>query len=311
MLDEYTISQRKSGKDSAYGDIHFGHRNSDKLLVAVKFNNIATIEEKQRFARENHIMHKLAPHPGIIKPLSGISNEPFLGMVRDFYVMERAEQNLPDWLYKLGSSEYSKRIEVFMQICNALEHAHSKKYVHRDLHCHNVLLNTRPSVQIKLVDFGRAYDFNNPLNLSVEPAWGRLVIPPEVRFGLIDKPNNNDYKHGDVFSLGILLKFLFTPSQYASIGELLTIQDGISSYIIRNYASIENYLSTTSPEDREKAYKTWLDENNEILKGHYTVSMMDEARAKSVTYAITQMMNFDTSIRCAQIADVVKLAKSL
>src|SRR6185436_15094248 len=69
-----------------------------------------------------------------------------------FFVMELVDG--PS-LTKTSSLDLAKIVEIGLQICEALDHAHSNKIVHRDLKPDNVLMSTTGQ-SVKLADLGLA-----------------------------------------------------------------------------------------------------------------------------------------------------------
>lgn len=93
-----------------------------------------------------------------------------------------------------------------MQICRALEHAHSKHVVHRDIKPQNIVLTD--SGKIKVADFGIARAANNTTTVnSGQYAVGsaHYLSPEQARGGYTDH-------RSDIYSLGVVMYELFTGS---------------------------------------------------------------------------------------------------
>lgn len=91
-----------------------------------------------------------------------------------------------------------------MQICRALEHAHSKHVVHRDIKPHNIVLTA--SGKIKVADFGIARVANNNTTVdSITHAVGsaHYLSPEQARGGYTDHKS-------DIYSLGVVMYEMFT-----------------------------------------------------------------------------------------------------
>jgi len=91
-----------------------------------------------------------------------------------------------------------------MQICRALEHAHSKHVVHRDIKPQNIVLTD--SGKIKVADFGIARAANNSTTVnSGQYAVGsaHYLSPEQARGGYTDH-------RSDIYSLGVVMYELFT-----------------------------------------------------------------------------------------------------
>ena len=100
------------------------------------------------------------------------------------------------------------RLELFIQLCEGVQHAHQKGIIHRDLKPSNVLVTTiddRPAVRI--IDFGIAKAVAQPLSGStLFTELGGLVGTPEYM-----SPEQADLSsldvdtRSDVYSLGLML----------------------------------------------------------------------------------------------------------
>ncbi|MBQ8807851.1 MAG: protein kinase, partial [Clostridia bacterium] len=91
-----------------------------------------------------------------------------------------------------------------MQICRALEHAHSKHVVHRDIKPQNIVITD--SGKIKVADFGIARAANNTTTVnSGKNAIGsaHYLSPEQARGGYTDL-------RSDIYSLGIVMYEMFT-----------------------------------------------------------------------------------------------------
>ncbi len=122
---------------------------------------------RQRFTRERQILARLG-HPHIARLLdAGIStdNQPYLAL-------EYVEgEPITDWcrVRDLGTEA---RLKLFLQVCEAVSHAHANLIVHRDLKPSNILVTALD--EVRLLDFGIAKLLDGP-----EP--GRDNTRTEVR----------------------------------------------------------------------------------------------------------------------------------
>jgi eukaryotic-like serine/threonine-protein kinase len=148
----------------------------------------------RRFARECDILAALE-HPHIARLYdAGISPDglPYLAME---YV--RGEK-LTTWCdqLRLGVPE---RLELVLQVLDAVQYAHAHQVIHRDIKPSNILVNE--AGQVQLLDFGVAKLLAQDEQLTI--AYGRAMTPdyasPELARG--DPPDPGS----DVYSLGVLL----------------------------------------------------------------------------------------------------------
>lgn len=112
--------------------------------------------------------------------------------------------------HKLGCRE---RLELFVQVCNAVQHAHQKGIIHRDIKPSNVIVTRQDGEHVpKIIDFGIAKPVGVPRGETITahdqffgtPAY---MSPEQVALTGIDVDTRSD-----IFSLGVLLYELLTGS---------------------------------------------------------------------------------------------------
>jgi serine/threonine protein kinase len=165
-----------------------------------------------RFHREIHALSQL-DHSHIVHFYeSGVDQGRF------FYAMEYIEgQSLEELLHLHGRLPWTEVLELAVQICPALKHAHDRGIIHRDLKPAN-LLRTKEG-QVKLADFGIAKVFASTHLTDTGGVVGTAeYLSPEQATG---KPVT---KRSDLYSLGVVLYTLLTgrpPFEGESVVELL------------------------------------------------------------------------------------------
>lgn len=184
--------------------------------VAVKVirRGLDTERFLQRFATERQILSRLN-HPSIVKLLDAGS----VPDGRPFFVMELVEDSvrLDEFCARLGP-DIGKRLDLFLRICVAVEHAHRNLVVHRDLKPANVLVTA--DGEPKLLDFGLAKLLEtdqSAITIDATRPGERFMTPeyasPEHVRGEPPLPRS------DVYSLGVLLFEMLTgerPYTFAS-----------------------------------------------------------------------------------------------
>src|SRR5215469_10080719 len=148
-----------------------------KRYVAVKLIK-AGMDSKQVLARFEAERQALAlmDHPNIAKVLDGGLHEH-----RPFFVMELVK-GVPITAYcdkcKLTPKE---RLELFVPVCKAIQHAHHKGIIHRDIKPSNVLIalyDDKPVV--KVIDFGVAKATGGALTeQTIDTGFGGVIGTPQ------------------------------------------------------------------------------------------------------------------------------------
>jgi eukaryotic-like serine/threonine-protein kinase len=158
-----------------------------------------------RFAAELRTL-ALMDHSGIAKVLDagdGPGGRPFfvLELVRGRPITAYAdEKRLP----------LRARLDLFVQVCRAVQHAHQKGIIHRDLKPSNVLVTEQEGLPVpKVIDFGIARAVGRGPEAGFTGVAGTLeYMSPEQA-----DPDAADIDtRADVYSLGILLYELLTGS---------------------------------------------------------------------------------------------------
>jgi serine/threonine protein kinase/tetratricopeptide (TPR) repeat protein len=180
--------------------------------VAVKVIK-AGMDSKQVLARFEAERQALAlmEHPNIAKVLDAGRTS----SGRPYFVMELVKGQ-PITKYcderRLGVRE---RLELFGDVCRAVQHAHQKGIIHRDIKPSNVLVapyDGKPVV--KVIDFGVAKATGQRLtDKTLFTGFGALVGTPEYMSPEQAEVNNQDIDtRSDIYSLGVLLYELLTGS---------------------------------------------------------------------------------------------------
>ena len=144
--------------------------------VALKLvkRGMDTDEVLRRFQRERQVLASL-DHPGIARLLDGGA----AADGRPFLVMELAEgEPVTDYAAHrhLG---LGARVELFVQVCEAVRHAHRHLVVHRDLKPSNIVVAEGEDgrARVKLLDFGIAHLLDADADEALTQAGGRRLTP--------------------------------------------------------------------------------------------------------------------------------------
>jgi serine/threonine protein kinase/formylglycine-generating enzyme required for sulfatase activity len=151
----------------------------------------------------------LMDHPNIAKVLDGGVTEQGC----PFFVMEYVK-GVPITEYcDEARVTVQERLELFVQVCHAVQHAHQKGIIHRDLKPSNILVCLYDGQPVpKVIDFGLAKAMHQPLTEhTVYTAHGLMVGTPLYMSPEQAEFNNLDVDtRSDIYSLGVILYELLT-----------------------------------------------------------------------------------------------------
>ena len=191
----YSVNDRKSP-------------NRPPLAIKVMRMGLNSTEFLSRFEQE-HLMLRRLEDPGIVRVFeSGITDDG-----RPYFVMEQIDGlRITDYCNSEKLSLES-RVELFIDVCRAVHHAHQKGIIHRDLKPANILVTYQDGVSVPcVIDFGlaKAVESWNELSQMESPnAWVTQFgvtmgtpgyISPEQADGTEDTDTLSD-----AFSLGVVL----------------------------------------------------------------------------------------------------------
>ncbi|MGB5824163.1 MAG: Stk1 family PASTA domain-containing Ser/Thr kinase [Proteocatella sp.] len=121
-----------------------------------------------------------------------------------YIVMEYVDgENLKDLIHKKGAISQELMISLSRQIALALEEAHGKKIIHRDIKSQNIMLTK--SNMVKVADFGIAKAVTSSTITAVGSIMGSVhyFSPEQARGGYVDE-------RSDIYSLGIVMYEMIT-----------------------------------------------------------------------------------------------------
>jgi formylglycine-generating enzyme required for sulfatase activity len=172
----------------------------DKATVAIKVlqaDHAQDRSRRERFFRGAEQMMRL-DHPGIVRVLErhGIDGG------WHYFVMEFIEGEDLDRAVRGGRVDAERGLAIVLDVAEALQFAHERKLVHRDVTPSNILLDREGRPHLTDFDLVRAADTTGGTRTSAMGKW--VFAPPEM----MRRPQDADAR-SDVYSLAMTLAFIY------------------------------------------------------------------------------------------------------
>jgi len=169
-------------------------------LVAIKILRTEYTQDedfRRRFHAESQAVAMLS-HPNIVSVYDVSTSDD-----ADYIVMELIDGiTLKQYMEKKGVLNWKETLHFAIQIAKALDHAHSRGIIHRDIKPHNVMVLRNGSV--KVTDFGIARVMSESNTLTKEALGSVHYISPEqAKGGRVDN-------RSDLYSLGVVMYEMMT-----------------------------------------------------------------------------------------------------
>ena len=183
------------------GEVYLAERADGQFehQVALKLIRREAVEHIARFEIERRTLAQL-DHPGIARLFDG-------GLAEDgrpYMVMEWVEgRSITQWCRE-QDADLRQRLEIFLQVCDAVAYAHRNLLVHRDLKPGNVLVTGEG--RSKLLDFGVAKLLSGSIDVETQtqaPITPAYAAPEQLTQAPVTTAT-------DVYALGLLLFELLT-----------------------------------------------------------------------------------------------------
>ncbi|HKO12329.1 MAG TPA: protein kinase [Acidobacteriaceae bacterium] len=272
VLGHYKIIQRlgAGGMGVVYEaeDLKLGRHVALKLLSATE--EPAALERFWREARAASALN----HPGIctLYELNESEQQPFL-------VMELLEGQSLDHLYSGQAVPLNRLIDLGIQIADALDAAHHKGILHRDIKPGNLFVTT--TGQVKILDFGLAR-FEDPASTTTDVGVSarHMITAPGSTLGTIAYMSPEQARgeqvdlRSDIFSLGVVLYEMATGRHPFNGTTTAVVFDKLLNYIPPAPVSLnhelppefEGIIAKALEKDRELRYQSAADLRTDLRR---------------------------------------------
>lgn len=247
--------------EGGFGTVYLAQRRSPMVQqVALKVikPGMDTRAVVARFDQERQAL-AIMEHPGIAKVFDAGTTP----AGRPYFAMEFVPgEPITDYCDRqtLGTRE---RLALFVEVCDAVEHAHRRGIIHRDLKPSNVLVTcAEGTAQVKVIDFGIAKAIGHDLSAkTLFTEAGQFIGTPEYMSPeQADSRKSDIDTRTDVYSLGVMLYELL-------VG---TLPFDATSLRSAGYAEIQRILRDVDPPKPSTKLSEIGDAANDLARKRHT-----------------------------------------
>jgi len=292
QIGQYRII-RKIG-EGGMGTVFEAEQQHPRRHVALKIISAGVVTSRtlRRFEHESQILGRLH-HVGIAQIFEAGTFDVGAG-TQPFFAMEYIKGlSLPDYVQKhqLGTR---RRVELLIKICQAVEHAHQKGVIHRDLKPGNILVDE--TGEPKILDFGVARVTDADVQTAtLQTDIGQLVgtIPYMSPEQVSGDPQELDTR-SDVYALGVVCYELLTGHMpydlhHQLIHEAVRVirevdPKPLSSLNKTLRGDVETIISKALSKEKDRRYQSANDFATDLR--HYLADEPINARPASALYQL-------------------------
>ncbi len=245
----------------------------------------------QRFEVERQALARL-DHPGVARIYDG-------GVARDgrpFFVMEFVDgRSITDHCTAHRLPLHS-RLRLFVDVCDAVQHAHANGVMHRDLKPSNIIVAADDETgrgTPKIIDFGIAKALGDPLtDASVVTRDGGFVGTPAYMSPEQATGRGVDIR-SDVYSLGVVLYELLTGVTPLDAERLKSASVAEVQRLIKDVDPARPSVRVASDEASQISAETWT-----------TRRLLESALRRDLDWVIMKCLEKDADRRYGTVAEV-------
>jgi len=284
------------------GTVYEAEQDSPRRRVALKVvrAGLGSRELFKRFERESQALGRLQ-HPGVAQVYEAGTADTGFGL-QPYFAMEFIEGSPLKEYVRAERLDVPARLDLIARICDAVQHAHDRGIIHRDIKPGNILVDRLG--QPKVLDFGVARLVEASPSETLHTIEGQLVgtlayMSPEQVLG---DPSAVDAR-SDVYAIGVVLYELLagrmpydvSGRQHEAVQAILEEDPGPLSTISRQFkGDVETIVAKALEKDRERRYTTAAALATDVRR--YLTDEPITARPPSAVYQLQKFVRRHTSL---------------
>ncbi len=302
--------------EGGMGVVYLAEQEKPKRTVALKVvrPELMVGSLLKRFEFESQVLGRLQ-HPGIAQVYeAGMAPAGSAGVRTPYFAMEYVRGVALTEYADQARLDVRGRLALLAKVCDAVQHAHARGVIHRDLKPGNILVT--PEGEPKILDFGIARATDSDIKATTRTDAGQLVgtlpyMSPEQVAG---DPEALDTR-SDVYTLGVILYELLAGklphdlSRKTIIEAARVIADAepaaLGTVASACRGDVSTIVAKAMEKDRERRYQTASELAADI--GRYLNDEPIAARPPSTVYQLTKFAKRNKGLVAGMSAAVLLL----
>jgi hypothetical protein len=282
--------------EGGMGTVYEAEQQQPRRIVALKVIRPGSMspERLRRFEQESQALGRLQ-HPGIAQVFEAGTADPGFGP-QPYFAMEFIRgETLRDYM-QVHQPSSRQRLELMAKVADAVNHAHQRGLIHRDLKPGNILVDE--TGQPKVLDFGVARVTDSDTQATRQTDLGELVgtlayMSPEQ---VLADPMELDTR-SDVYALGVnlyellagRLPYVISKKLHEAVKTIREEDPTRLSSVSRAYrGDIETIVAKALEKDKARRYASAADLAADIRR--YLNHVPIAARPASTTYQVRKFV---------------------